>query len=440
MNKSLRLRLTLFYTAFFAGLFVLFAVLLYGVLSHSLNERLNETLASEADTAAGLLADEYHEMGGQAVAAAREVVSDMKLRNDLVAILTGNRVLASTVPVSPESLDGEKRRIAEREVTLDETVYRVLVAAPLEPIRAELAELRRTIGIGLPLALALAAAGAWLLATRALRPLHSLAEQTRHITETSLDSRITLAEAASELQVVVGSFNDLLGRLDRSFAMMRRFVADASHELRTPVSVIRGEADVALSRERSSAEYRESLAVILDESRRVSALIDDLLNLARADSGRVRLETHEFYLNELLAECCRKVNEAAKARNLTLDALPAADVQYRGDEHLLRRLILNLLDNAIRYTPPGGRITAGLEISPAGVRLRVADTGIGIPPEHVPRVFERFYRTDEARSREAGGFGLGLSIVKWIAEAHRGAVECASAPGAGSVFTVTLPR
>jgi len=169
-------------------------------------------------------------------------------------------------------------------------------------------------------------------------------------------------------------------------------------------------------------------------------MIDDLLNLARADSGRVRLETRDFYLNELLGECCRAVRPAAIARNLTLECLPAADLQYRGDEQLLRRLTLNLLDNAIRYTPPGGRITVALETSEAGVRIRIADTGVGIPPEHASHVFERFYRSDEARSRAAGGFGLGLSIVKWIAEAHRGAVDCASAPGTGSTFTVTLPR
>jgi heavy metal sensor kinase len=440
MNRSLRTRLTLFYTAFFAVLFVIFSIVVYGVLSHSLDARLSETLASEADTAAGLFNDEFREMGGQAIIAAREVVSDMKLRGDTVVILEGDRVLSSTVPVTPDSLTSRDHRLAERHVFVGGTSYRIVVAAPLEPIRAQLAVLRRTIAIGLPLALALAAAGAWLLATRALRPLRSMAEQAHRITENSLDTRIALADAVSELDMVVGSFNDLLGRLDRSFATMRRFVADASHELRTPVSVIRGEADVALSRERRPEEYRQSLEIILDESRRVSTLIDDLLSLARADSGRVRIQTHEFYLNELLAECCRSMCRPAAARNLALEALPAPDFQYRGDEELLRRLILNLLDNAIRYTPPGGRITVGLEVSAAGARIRVADTGIGIPPEDATRVFERFYRTDEARSREAGGFGLGLSIVKWIAEAHRGVVECASAPGAGSVFTVTLPR
>jgi signal transduction histidine kinase len=221
---------------------------------------------------------------------------------------------------------------------------------------------------------------------------------------------------------------------------MRRFVADASHELRTPVSVIRGEADVALSRERSGGEYRESLGAIQEESRRLSRLIEDLLNLARADAGHVQLQAREFYLNELLAECCRSVGPLARTRDLKLECRAEIDFQYRGDEQLLRRLMLNLLDNAIRYTPAGGVVSAAVEGVADGVRIQIADTGIGIAADKAPQVFERFYRTDEARSRAEGGFGLGLSIVRWIAEAHQGAVECISTPGVGSTFTVTLPK
>ena len=146
---------------------------------------------------------------------------------------------------------------------------------------------------------------------------------------------------------------------------MRRFVADASHELRTPIAVIRGEADVALSHDRGAAEYRESLAIVLDESRRLSRLVDDLLNLARADAGRVKLEVHEFYFNELLAECCRSMQTLAAASDIALECRSAGDVQFRGDEALLRRLVINLLDNAIRYTPPGGKVSAALEADAA---------------------------------------------------------------------------
>ena len=439
MNQSLRLRLTLLYSGLFAILFVLFGVVLYGALSHSLYERLDETLVSEADTAAGLFLDEFEEVGHHGDAAAREVVNEMKLRGEFVAVLEGNRVLAAKPAPPPAGSPGQELRVVERRVTAGGVQYRVQAGASLGRVDQELGELRRMLSIGIPLVLVVAGISAWVLATRALRPLQSVAEQARQITEHNLNTRIEAAGAAAELEIVIASFNDLLSRLDRSFDGMRRFVADASHELRTPISVIRGEADVALSRERPAEEYRESLAVVLDESRRLSTLIDDLLNLARADSGRVRLESREFYLNELVAECCRSVRALASARGLALQCRPAADVQYRGDERLLRRLLLNLLDNAIRYTPAGGAITVSLEAAEGGVQLCVADSGIGIAADHSARVFERFYRADEARSRAAGGFGLGLSIVKWIAEAHRGTVACESTPGQGSVFTVKLP-
>jgi heavy metal sensor kinase len=318
--------------------------------------------------------------------------------------------------------------------------YQIELSASLDSIDSELAVVRRAILIALPLILALAGVGGYWLATRSLRPLGWMAEQARSITDTNLETRIKIDNAAEELAVLVTSFNELLSRLDQSFDTMRRFVADASHELRTPISVIRGEADVALSQERSAAEYRDSLVVVLDEARRLSRLVDDLLNLARADAGHVRLQTHDFYLNELLAECCRSVQGLAHTRGLTLKCLTEGDLQFTGDEQLLRRLVINLLDNAIRYTPSGGEVRAELQAGGGSVRLRVSDTGIGIAPEDAARVFERFYRAGEDRSRQNGGFGLGLAIVRWIAESHRGGVECTSLPGQGSTFTVTLPQ
>jgi len=216
-------------------------------------------------------------------------------------------------------------------------------------------------------------------------------------------------------------------------------LADASHELRTPLSVIRGEADVALAQERSPAEYRQSLAIILDESRRLSRLVEDLLNLARADAGRVKLDVREFYFNDLLGDCCRSVQAQAAARSIAFEYQAPGDIPFHGDEGLLRRLVVNLLDNAIRYTPPGGRVSASLESEGPDLRMRIANTA-SIPPEAAAHLFERFYRADKARSREDGGFGLGLSIVKWIAESHHGAVELDSRPREGTTFTVTLPR
>jgi heavy metal sensor kinase len=360
----------------------------------------------------------------------------MKLHGDEIAVFEGSRLMASK---GVRAGDPAGFRLASRDVTAGGRVFRVVVSASLAPVRDTLHAALRVILIGLPLVLGLAGIGGYLLAGRTLRPLSSMASQARRITDSSLHTRIEIGRAAEEMETLVASFNELLSRLDQSFDGMRRFVADASHELRTPISIIRGEADVALSIERTPAEYQASLAVVLDESRRLSRLVDDLLNLARADAGRVRLHMHDFYLNELVTECCRSAQVMAGARRLTLECRPGDDLQYRGDEDLLRRLVMNLLDNAIRYTPPGGTVSAALEPNGAAIRLHISDTGVGIAPDDAPHVFERFYRAGQARSRQDGGFGLGLAIVKWIAESHQGNVECSSREGAGSVFTVTLP-
>jgi heavy metal sensor kinase len=419
----------------FSVLFVLFSIFVYSGISKSLETRIGDTLASEADTAAGIFLDEFAETKGDVQASANETVNAMKLRRDEIAVMDGARVLAS----KSETPAGEPRRSVERSVTAGGREYRIVVSASLGPVAETSRAALQVILFGLPLVLALAGLGGYLLAGRTLRPLSSMAAQARRITDSNLNTRIEIGRAAEEMETLVAAFNELLSRLDQSFEGMRRFVADASHELRTPVSVIRGEAEVALSAERTAAEYRASLTVVLEESRRISRLVEDLLNLARADAGRVRLQTNDFYLNELVTDCCRSAQSLAGARRLKLECRAGADLQYRGDEQLLRRLLMNLLDNAIRYTPAGGTVEAALERNGAGVKLRVSDTGVGIAPEDASRVFERFYRAGESRSREDGGFGLGLAIVKWIAESHQGSVECASSPGAGSVFTVTLP-
>lgn len=460
MIRSLRLQLTAWYVAFFSLLFVLFGIFLYGVLSNALQARLQEALSSQANTAAALMADELVEEKGDANKAATEVTSE--LRGSVVAILMGGRVLSSSAaffpggfetvaslaagqgqaefPLDMPRLGPHGSRAAAHRLVQDGRAFLILAVAPLDSVAADLRVVQRVLVFATPLLIALAAIGGYWLTTRSLAPLGWMAEQAKKITGSNLDTRLEIGHAAEELTTLSASFNELLSRLDQTFESMRRFVADASHELRTPISVIRGEADVALSRERSPAEYRQSLAVILDESRRLSRLVDDLLNLARADAGHVRLQVQEFYFNDLLVECCRSVQALAAGRDIRLECQTAEDVPFRGDEELLRRLVVNLLDNAIRYTPHGGMVCAALRAEGRELSIQVSDTGMGIAPEAVPHLFERFYRADKARSRQDGGFGLGLAIVKWIAESHHGAVDLASRPGAGSTFTVTLPR
>src|SRR5215211_6757617 len=219
---------------------------------------------------------------------------------------------------------------------------------------------------------------------------------------------------------------------------MSEFMSDASHELRTPLAIIRGEADVALSQDRDDVEYKESLAIIQDEAKRLSRIVDDMLALARADAGQQPLNIQEFYLNDLVEEVCRAMRVLAAQKGISLLLQPVDDLTFRGDEDMIRRLIVNLLDNAVKYTPSGGSINVNIESITSAVKISVTDTGVGISAEVAPHVFERFYRVDKARSRAEGGSGLGLAIAKWVAEAHHGSIKLVSRPGRGSTFTVRL--
>src|SRR5947209_1315080 len=295
MINTFRFRITAWYLGFFTLLFAAFSLFLYGVLGRSLQARLDDTLLSQANTAEVLFRDEVEETHGDFRTAATEVVSDMRVHNTIAIFSDSAKLAGGPLPDLPGLRTvGEVERILalpharaaiHRTAARGATFYVVAVGS-LDTIDANLQVVRRVIFFGLPVLLALAGIGGYVVASRSLAPLQWMAEQARKISGSNLQTRLEIGDAAEELSVFSASFNELLSRLDQSFEGMRRFVADASHELRTPLSVIRGEADVALGHDRSPAEYRESLAVILDESRRLSRLVDDLLNLARADSGR----------------------------------------------------------------------------------------------------------------------------------------------------------
>ncbi len=454
MIKSFRLQLTSWYLLLFTTVFVLFGVLLHHLLARALYQRLDDTLLSRARTAIHVFQSEVDESNGDAFAGARETLSELRER---IAIFEGQRILAARTPIEQRELSaacsavranpvlitggaGSGTRSLAYPFSLNGRQFVMLVSESLDPVATDLQLVRRIFWIALPLAVAIAGLGGFLLATRSLAPVRRMAAQAKTITDRNLSHGLDAGAASEEFRVLADSFNELLARLDRSFATMRRFVADASHELRTPLAIIRGEADVALAADRPEAEYKESMAIIQDEARRLSRLVDDLLNLARADADSVKLQIEPFYLDDLVSECCRSLQPLATAKGVSLECRCSQDVMFSGDQELLRRLMLNLLENAIRYTPVDGRVSVDLETDDTALRIKVSDTGVGIPPEAAPHVFERFYRVDSARSREQGGFGLGLSIVKWIAESHRGTVELTSQPGVGSTFTVLLHK
>ena len=462
MFRSVRVRLTFWYVLVFGLLLVGFSVFVYLAISHTIYSRLDQSLGNGAKTATHLFRTEIAENEGDATAAAAETLNELALGDARVAIFQETRLLATNFPGGrtapiPDSIfkaaeyasqpalttvDGfgeEGARLAVLRVERDGVEYFVALAQPLHETVEHLESLARVFYLAVPATLLLAGVGGLLLVRKSLAPVASISAQAASIGANNLSQRLEVANPVDELGRLAVVLNDLLARLDQSFDNMRRFTADASHELRTPLSIIRGEAEVALSQDRSAEEYREALAIIHDEARRLSFMVDDMLALARADAGQRPLRVEEFYLNDLIHESVRAAQVLALRKGVALRAESSRDLLFHGDEHMLSRMIRNLLDNAIKYTPSGGVVSITLSAEDSAAKIIVSDTGIGIPAEAAGHIFERFYRVSKSRSRQEGGSGLGLSIAKWVAESHRGRVDLCSEPGRGSTFTVTLP-
>lgn len=291
-----------------------------------------------------------------------------------------------------------------------------------------------------PLLLLLASAGGYWMSRRALQPVDRITRMADEIEARDLARRLPLRGAGDELDRLSLTLNSMFERLEKAFQRMTQFTADASHELRTPVAIIRTTAEVARGKVRTEAEYMKMLDDILKESERTTSLLEDLMLLARADGGSDGLLMEPMDLAGAVGEACSEVRVLAEAGGVDLETCRFSRCCIRGDEQALRRLLLILLDNAIRYTPPGGRVAVCMKISegPAAI-VEVRDTGIGISAEDLPHVFDRFYRAAKDRSRKTGGAGLGLSIARWIVERHGGTIHAESELHAGSKFRVTLP-
>jgi heavy metal sensor kinase len=302
-----------------------------------------------------------------------------------------------------------------------------------------LGQLRTVSLAGLVVALVVAWLGGSFLAGRALRPVDLITRAAERLSADDLSLRLPAPTVDDEFGRQTAAFNTMLARLERAFERQRRFTADASHELRTPLSVIRSLAEVALTSPRDEAYDRAVYASIAEETERLSRLVESLLTLARADDG-APLMLAAVDLDDLALDAVERVAERAARQGVELDLTTAERCRVWGDASWLTQLVLNLLDNSLRHTPAGGRVSLSVTTDSDGVRLAVADTGVGIAPEHLPRLFERFYRVDAARSRGTGGAGLGLAICDWIARAHAGRLSVASQVGRGTTFTLWLPN
>jgi heavy metal sensor kinase len=321
--------------------------------------------------------------------------------------------------------------------------FSVIGRYPLREARETMRLIRRMFWFAIPVLLLFAATSGSFLAKRSLAPVGNMAARAAAISASTLHERLPVS-GGDELVRLARVVNDLLDRLERSFEQQRRFMADASHELRTPTAVVRSEADISLSREhRSEDEYRDAIAVIQDASRRLTRIVDDLFLLARADSGHQVVRVAPLYLEEVVDDATRAVRPLAERRGVRIDINQLEESPLRGDADLLGRLVLNLLDNAIKHSPSDSSVEVRLAKANGTYALTVADRGPGIPPEAHHRIFDRFYRVDVARAREeqtaTSGAGLGLSIARWIAEAHGGRLELAESRPGRTEFRLTLP-
>jgi len=291
----------------------------------------------------------------------------------------------------------------------------------------------------LPLGLALAASGGWLLAHRALKPVDRMTAAARRISAEHLSQRVEETGTGDELDNLAITLNQMLTRLDDAFSQVRRFSADASHELQTPLTILKGELEVVLRSKRTAEEYRETLESALEEVDRTAHLVEGLLLLARAEAGVLRMDRQEVDLGQVLEEVYLRLKPLADSRGIELRLGAIEPLSVEGDRERLERMTSNLVDNAIKYTGAEGRVTLGLQHDGKCASILVSDTGRGIAVEEQKQIFQDFYRTSEARSLAERGTGLGLSIAQSIAAAHGGTIEVESAPGRGSSFRVTIP-
>lgn len=314
----------------------------------------------------------------------------------------------------------------------------IVVGRSIEP---EMLELRRLalllLGSGAGI-LALGLAGGWMVASRAMRPIENISATAQKISSGDLSQRIPQEETESELGRLVNILNSTFTRLETAFSEQARFTADVSHELRTPVTVIVSQAQMALARDRSASEYRQTLEACLRAAQRMRALIESLMQLARLDAGQETIKYEPFDVARMAAETVEFLQTLAEGRRVRL-ATELSAVRAVGDAERMGQVLLNLITNAIHHTPQGGVVTVGTAIESGLVRITVKDTGVGIPAADLAKVFERFYRVDQSRSREKGGSGLGLAISKAIVSAHGGTIEVSSVPERGSTFTVRIP-
>jgi heavy metal sensor kinase len=458
-RRSIRFRLAVWYSAVLALALVAFGGVSWIAIRHVLFHTADETLRDRVE---GVRKFMNEQIGALSVEEIRDEFKEHSVLGpggDLFQVCDADGVwlyrsaplesgdvpirLPRDLPAAGVSEDrtvaGAELRFLARRVEVLGKTYTIQVAVPMHELKEGLSGYAWALIVLIPAVLLIATAGGWWMSRRALQPVNQIIDAARSIGEQSLARRLPVPETQDELQRLSETLNQMLGRIESAFRRITEFTADASHELRTPVALIRTTAELALRKQRTTEEYRDALDEVHAESVRTTELIENLLTLARADAGKAALDRRELDLAQVVREASVQGEKLAGARDLRFRTeVPDSRVPAIGDASALRRLLLIVIDNAVKYTPEG-EITVRLLSANGSPQVQVSDTGIGIPQGDLARVFERFYRADKSRNRDSGGAGLGLSIAKWIAEVHQGTIEAHSEQDRGSTFIITLP-
>ena len=473
--QSLRFKLTLWYVFILGILLVAFSSFLYLTLSKSLYRDVDNKLRSLAEFIATESVSPLSKFGFGNIDQTLEASMNLKPVGKFIQVLDesgrigrkSDNLKHVQLPISLNALKNASMGLVTFETnrSLSDTPLRIVtlpvteknqsmrivqVASSLEDVEDALNTLFLILVITVPSALILTSLGGQFLAYKALKPVDQITQTARMITSQNLNQRIAPPKVKDEISRPIETFNEMITRLDQSFRQIKQFSSDASHELKTPLTILRGEVEVALRKERTPPEYQKVLKSNLEEVHRMAQIVEDLLLLSRADNGEIQLNRKEINLSEILNEMVPQARFLAQPQNLLLQSLlPEEKITILGDSLRIRELLLNLIENAVKYSEDGGRVTIQLSKQNSAApgekgengfaEIRVTDTGIGIAKEDQERIFDRFFRVDKARSREQGGSGLGLSICKWIVEAHQGKITVESDLRKGSSFIVLLP-
>lgn len=457
---AIRVRLTLWYFAMFASAGLLLSIASWGMLQRSLDVTEYHELQERADDVQLLLKSRD---AGESVASLQKVFGQIyDLRDDgkwlqvldqegrwiyrSKRMIAENPVLPPPQQLPKAGARSEFRqgtryvRILAYPIVVNGRYYSVQTGMALNKSMVILKTFGTDLLILTPAVLLLAAFGGHFMSRKALQPVAALAAEARRINDTNLDLRLPIGEARDEISHLSQTLNQMLERIDSAFRSVRAFTGNASHELRTPISLLRTEIEVALYRPRQPEEYRETLTRLHDETVRMTNLVENLLSLARADGGAETLNLEAMDVSRTLQQLKRAWGASMQRELLDFQVVaPSQELSMVGDPSGIARLLSILLENACRYTLPGGRVTLSAMAVGANVRLTVCDTGIGIAPEHLPRIFDRFYRIAQGSNTAQRGSGLGLALAKWIADRHGAGLAVESAPGRGSSFSLELP-